>query len=275
MRRLRIAGCCLVAVFALAATVAAAGASAAEPAVFQCAKAAKVEKKYTGHYSSKKCEASSYHAEGGQKYELEEWNLKGKGGKSKAFKGKGGGANLEIIGVGGVTCTKNSDSGEITGPKTIGKVKVTFTGCEFQSKKCQGAEPATSKEGEIKTNNLVGEVGYINKAKKQVGGLFTPEAPNPYFTEFNCQELKFRVLGGVIGEVTSTINAFTKSVTLDFKESAGIQNPLSFEGGPVEKLLTEEGGKGGWPANEEEISKYQSGQSLETTNKGEELELKA
>lgn len=272
MKRLTIAGLCLVAVFAISATVAAASASAAEPSVWQCAKTAKVEKKYTGHYSGKKCEADTYHAEGGQTYELEEWNLAGKKGKSKAFKGKGGGANLEIIGVGGVTCTKNSDTGEFTGPKTVGKIKVTFTGCEFQSKKCQGDQPKASKEGEILTNNLVGEVGYINKAEKKVGGLFKPET-GLYFTEFNCQILKFRVHGGVIGEVTSTINAFTTSVTLDFKESAGIQNPLSFEGGPEELLLSEEGGIGEWPVEGE--SEYQSGQAMETTNTGETLELKA
>ncbi len=293
MKRLRTTALCLVATFALSA-IAAQAASAAEPAVYECAVAKTETVTYrkkptkppitktvnTGNYKNSTCskpytkdkvrikgEQPGHEAGPEGPYQLQEFSK-----ASSPFAGTGGGANLEVIGVGGISCTHNSDSGEFTGPKTVGKIKVTFTGCEFESKKCQGDAPAAAHEGEILTNNLVGEVGYVNKGEKKVGGLFKPET-GLYFTEFNCGELKFRVSGGVIGNVTSTINAFTNSVTLDFKESAGIQNPLRFEGGLEETLMTEEGGKGEWP--EGGTAKNQSGQSLETTNTGETLELKA
>ncbi len=273
MRNLRFVGLCVVAALALAA-VSAASASAAEPAAWQCGAAAKVGKTYVGHYTSKTCTAASK-VETGGKYELEEWNIgskaskTGKEGKTKAFKGKGGGANLEIQGVGGLTCTKSADTGEFTGPTTVGKIHVTFSGCLLHSHPCESTSPKASKSGEVITKPLKGVVGFISKAKEEVGIELSAE--ETYEAEVNCGELKLRVDGSVIGLVKPPYNHFTKELTLVFNQSGGIQNPEKFEEGPVATLTTEIGSIFGSEYGE----KDRSAESTETTNKGEELELKA
>jgi len=247
-----------------------AGASAAEPAIYECAKAAKTKTKpahYTGGYNDKTCSEVNATHEG--MYELQEWNLTAKKGKAKDFKGKAGGTNLEIKGTGGVACTSNSDVGVFTGPKTAGKIVVTFKGCELNQHKCAN----TTKAGEIVTNPLKGEVGYIEeggKATSKVGVQIGPET-GLFEAEFDCGELELRVTGGVIGFVTSTENVFIKQATLLFQESFGEQKFTKLVGKAAVHLEAElrSGGSGEWsPGNE-------SGESDQITNKGELLELKA
>ncbi len=263
MTRIRIAALAALAVLALTA-MSAAGASAGEPALYECAKAAKVGGKYTGRYTDKKCskEATGAEKEAGKtnKYELQEGV-----GKGKAFKGKGAGANLEIAGLGGVACTSSSDSGKFTSPKGAGGVVVIFKGCELNGHKCEN----TGKAGEVKTNPLKGGIGYINKATHEVGVDLSAET-GPYEAEFHCGEITMRVSGSVIGVVTSTINAFTKEATLSFTESAGHQHVQNLEGEPKDTLVSELLGGGG-----EFGEPRESGEATEVTNKGEELELKA
>jgi hypothetical protein len=282
MRHIRYAGLCLVALVALAAT-STATASAAEPAIYQCGHAAKnSEKKYTGKYTGKHCGASekatkAQEEEGKKnKYELEEWNegskteKTGKEGKVKAFKGKGAVADLEIQGVGGITCTKSADSGYFTGPKTVGKINVTFTGCVLLTHPCESTSPKASKSGEILTHTLAGTVGYISKAKDEVGVELTPET-GLYEAELHCGELKLRVSGTVIGLVEPPYNVFTNKTTLLFEQSGGVQRPDELEGGGLAQLHTETGSIYG---TEYGIPRL-SGESTETTGQGEELELKA
>lgn len=279
MRHLRILGLALTAAFALAA-IGTATASAALPEVLQCAKAKKEGKTYLGHYSGKKCEASTYHAEGGQKYELEPWNAAGKGGQSKVkkFTGKSGIAFLEIYHVGPVTCKKGADTGEFTGPKTVGNVNVTFTGCELDKASCSSGVTA----GEIKTKTLKGTIGYFDEefkkpVAKAVGIDLSAQEAGGYLAEFSCALALFRVSDSVIGEVKAPYNVFTKEVKLHFSQADGEQGIQSFEGEAKDTLCTETLGADEWHAchTESEPHAGESGQSGEAENKGEELELKA
>lgn len=252
-------GLVLIAALATSA-LAAAGASAAEPALYECAKTAKVEKHFTGAFNNKTCsEANPEHT---GKYELQEGI-----GKGKVFKGKAKGANLEVKGLGGVACTSNSDTGKFTGPKTAGGIVVTFKGCELNHHQCESGATL----GEIVTKPLKGEVGYIEggKAKHEVGVAITAETGS-FAAEFHCAEIELRVSGTVIGLVTSAKNVFTKEATLLFQESAGEQRLKKLEGGPELHLVAEvrsPGGEFGAPT--------ESGESDEVTSKGETLELKA
>jgi hypothetical protein len=255
----------LLAAFALCALVASSASAAGLPALYECAKTTKVNKKYTGKYNDKKCSSANEKGEG--KYELKEGI-----GKGKAFKGKGGAANLEIEGVGGVRCSKSADTGKFNTPKTADDVNVTFSGCVFETHTCSN----TGKAGEIKTNPLKGEVGYLEGegTEHPVIGERLQAETGEYEAEFQCGELFFRVEGSVIGEAkASDVNVFTKEATLIFRESSGKQQWRSFEGlGESDVLLTEKAtekfgaGKG---------AKANSAESTESTQKGEELELKA
>ena len=120
MKRMRILGLALVAVFALAAVTAGA-ASAVKPTWKVCVKTAKnEEKKYTAEYTDKLCSVKSETKEG--KYEL----VAGIG-KGKPFKGKGGLATLHnvIPGKGDITvqCQQFKDSGEVVAPSGVVNVK--------------------------------------------------------------------------------------------------------------------------------------------------------
>jgi hypothetical protein len=266
MRHLKIITLCLFALCALGATTAAV-ASAELPEIYECAKAAKEGKVYKGHYSSKKCEASSFHETGGQKYEFQPFAK----AKPKTFKGKGGTANLSIENVSTVSCSKSTETGHFSGPKTASDFVAIFSSCETAGEKCGN----TSKAGEVKTNALTAEIGYVSGKGTEhpiVGALLRPES-GKYLAEFHCEgtpTLNLRVKGAVIGEVVPPYNHFTKEVTLDFKETGGKQVIQKFEGGVQEVLITETC-KGCEPTAPED----NSAESTEGTGKGEELYLKA
>lgn len=281
MRNLRILGVALAAAFALAA-IGTATASAALPEVLQCGHAKLVAKKYTGKYDNSKCvppktETEKKAVEKGEgKYEIEPWNLgsktekTGKEGVVKTFTGKSGIAFLEIYHLGPVKCTKGSDTGQATGPKTVGNITVIFTGCELTKNTCSN----TTKAGEIKTKPLKGTIGYFDEefklpVTKAVGIELSAEEPGGYLAEFSCSTVKLRVSQSVIGEVKPPYNVFTKEVKLSFRQASGEQAIQSFEGEAKANLLTETFNGNEWNPGVE------SGQSGEAVNKGEELELEA
>jgi hypothetical protein len=293
MRHVRIVGLSLVAVLALSAGIAASASAETLPAIYECAKApketvewkegTKLKKKavYTGAFNDKKCSEPNttdvYRIKGEQvghkagpegKYEFQPWNLEAKKGIVKVFKGKGAGSNLDVVGLGEITCTSSSDEGYFTGPKTAGKIKVTFKGCEVDGEKCHSASAAA---GEIKTNTLDGEIGYINEAKKEVGADLKPES-SPNEAEFACGVLPLNVLvkGSVIG-VAEPINKFSKEATLTFERLGTTQLPTKLEGGLPDTLVVETCGA----CNPVGSGEKESGMQSKVTNKGEELELVA
>jgi hypothetical protein len=261
MRRMKMMGLCLVALFALTA-VAVSSASAAEPAFYECAKL--TAKPFTGKYTDKKCskEATAEEKAAGKKnkYELKE-GIGAKGGV-KGFKGKGGKATLHTPAVGGeVTCKSFGDTGKVSTPTTETDVVSTFKTCESLKKKC--ASPG-QKAGTIVTNPLKGSLGYISKSAKTVGVDLSPES-GTVLAEFNCEGLEIVTTGAVIGTM-SPVNVFTKTEDTVFSVNGeGFQTVKNFEGGPTQVLESKINGSG----------PFESGQQAEAANKGEELEIKA
>jgi hypothetical protein len=256
MKKTQIIGVC-VAVAAALGLVTVASASASLPALYECHKEAKGHGKY-----QKGCKVAK---EGGG-FEIEEGI-----GKGKPFKGKGKGSDLEVEGNGGITCTSSSDTGKFTSPKTAADVVVTFKGCEFVGKKCESG----STLGEIITNHLKGEVGYLagkGTGSPKVGADVKAETGEA-LSAFKCEKDSFTVRGSVIGEV-GPINVFTKEATFTFKQSSkiGEQEWKKFEEGPEDILRT--------GVCDEEGCIPEPGvlpSAFETTvvNKGEDLMLKA
>jgi len=278
MKRMRILGLALVAVFALSAVMVS-GASAAKPQWKFCAKAAKVGKTFTGKYSDSSC---STKVETGGKFELEAGIGKGKG-----FKGKGTKAVLHnvIPGKGDikVECASFKDAGSVVAPSGVTNVTSTFSKCKSLGAPCK---TEGGKKETITTNALEGELGYMDKAHTAAGESLTSEsAPHTGFlATFECEGLaKVRVHGAVIGSL-SPFGVISKSSTTVFSVSeTGVggpgdpeakTNPPAFEEGaePVGVLLTELNGpetgntwqpEGGLP----------SGQEGTAANTGEKLEV--
>jgi hypothetical protein len=279
MKRMRILGLALVAVFALAALTAA-GASAT-PTWKYCLKGSKnpETKKYEGEFSDKLC---SVGAPGEGKYSLVEGI-----GKGKAFKGKGETAILHnvIPGKGDikVECASFKDAGQVAVPNKVFNVTSEFKKCKSLGSPCK---TEGGKKETITTNKLAGALGYMNKAHTAAGESLTNEAEpgSGYLATFECEGLaKVRVHGAVIGAlapfgVVSKESKSIFSVGPYLGELAPgytpLVNPPAFEEGaePVGVLLTELNGpetgntwqpEGGLP----------SGQEGTANNKGEALEV--
>ncbi len=232
MKRMRILGLALVAVFALGA-LAASGASAT-PAWIECAKLTKVEGKYTGKYTDKLCTTEASEAEKTEgkhnKYELQPGI-----GKGKAFKTKGGEAILQVVipptgkgpfGKGGelqVKCTSFKGSGKAALPNLVNSVKDEFKGCTVL-----GTAPCQSgtKKGVIVTNALAGEMVDIEGFPTPVGTLLHAEAGEGPLTPsatFECTGVGSSVVfGSLIGLHGGNVGTINKESTDTFVTGAGL-----------------------------------------------------
>jgi hypothetical protein len=193
MKRIRMAGLCLVAVFAVSAVVAA-SASAALP-------------EFSGPFP-------------------------------KPFTSKSGKVYVETVGKLRTTCTAGTNGGKVTGPKT-GIVTIRFTGCKALSYTCTTKGAAV---GEI-VSNLRSTLGYINKAKKEVG-IALESATGAPFAEFTCGPANVVGTGSAIGKLTP-INKRVKAgkpFILKFTQANGKQRPTKLEGGPTDVLVASIGG---------------------------------
>jgi hypothetical protein len=139
-----------------------------------------------------------------------------------------------------VTCTGESSSGLITGPKTVGNVVIKLTGCGSLAAPCTTAGLAP---GELQTSPLEGTLGIISTTEKEGKetvhpGLSLHAAGKAPFLEYTCNASGVAVLNGsVIAPVAS--GKMTKTATLKYAATAGKQKPESFEGGAREVLVNQ------------------------------------
>ncbi|HTR72177.1 MAG TPA: hypothetical protein VMG80_01165 [Solirubrobacteraceae bacterium] len=213
MKRIRIVGLCIVAVFAFSAVAAATASAAPEIQNEKCVKAAKVEKKYTGSFNDKACTEANEAGEG--RYTLEPV------AEGTPFTSKSKAATFKVAGK-VVTCKKDKDAGEyISGGFSF--VTITFEGCYANGNKhetCQsGAEAGT-----ITTNPLVGILVYINEVETEHGIVLVPAESG--WASFKCgSETEATELeGGVLGTVTNT----SKGETLTFSVNGGGEQAQRF-----------------------------------------------
>jgi hypothetical protein len=243
MKRIRIMGLCLVAVFALAAVVASA-ASAAAPEYLICGKAGKVGKTYTGHYTGKLCEASSK-VETGGKYELDPYTA----AKKPAFKVANGVSSLLVYipgtgVVGDTECQKAKGTGTITGAKT-GTLTETFEKCQSSGKTCTSTQ-AGEKKGDITTQTLDTTLIASASSKTGVANEVKGAGPGGLSAAFDCEGEEISTLGAVSGEVTVT-GVASKTNTNVFATKAGGEPNIESS----EPLLTTIVGVGTLPSGED------------------------
>jgi hypothetical protein len=160
------------------------------------------------------------------------------------FKGEGAVAGTTFTSTSGagkmegtetIKCSASTSSGEITSATTVGKVVVTFTGCEDKGKKCKSSSGAAA--GEIKTVSLKGELGEVASAEAAsgVGELLTPESGSKYVSIESCTLFAVEVTGSVIGEVTP-INTLSTEGKLIYTEASKKQTIKKFVGGSTHEL---------------------------------------
>jgi hypothetical protein len=204
MKRIKVMGLCLVALFALTAA-AASSASAASPEYKVCAKAAVKE---GGTFTDKNCTIPAKGKEKNAKYELAGIEH----AKKPALKGTNGASNLYVfitgVGVVGETsCTKAKDTGAFTGPKTT-KTVAKFEHCSSSKKVC--TSPG-AKAGVIETFGLKGELFATGQSATGVAVQITGEGAGGKSAEFNCEGEEISTTGAVSAELTEAAGKISKT----------------------------------------------------------------
>jgi hypothetical protein len=235
MRRIRIAGLCLVAVFVMGAVFAGA-ASAANPEYGRCIKEGAKE---VSKYDNSKCIKLASEDPGTEAEKIKKgsyvWHTGVvKTGFTAALKPSTI-ATLETKAGTKVTCTGLSAAGKYTGLTTVSVQKTDFTGCESGGIKCNTTGAGT---GVIKVKELEGELGVITKGtpstKDKIGNVLFPAGGSPTsgseFVEFACGGLTVKVKNSVISPVSA--NAMKLTATVKYTAAKGVQKPTKFVGGP-------------------------------------------
>jgi hypothetical protein len=147
-------------------------------------------------------------------------------------------ARLESLSKAKVTCTGESASGSVTGPKTVGSVLMSFTGCEAGGVKCTTGGLA---EGELATASLEGVLGIERitfKEGKEIRHIaidLYPIGHSGPFLDYTCAGGEQVVLGGSLLAPVAAGRMLT-TATFKFTATAGRQKPESFEGGELDVL---------------------------------------
>jgi len=240
MKRFRIVGLCLAAIFALSAFAATASAET-PPEVGRCLK------KAGGKWKDGACKVASKVGE-----EKFEWypayvggvpNPEPKPPKLKYTSVNKPETTIQLESKSGAVITAKSQSatGEVTGAKTNIAQNIIFGSVEFEGFKCKSTKPAAPNEGEVRVEDLNGNIGIEKKslegpAKDKVANRFVPKSGTT-FTEFSCSVIPVIVRGAVLNNVTANaMKGFPTPVTVKFTGAKGKQKPEKFEGGPKETL---------------------------------------
>jgi len=273
MKRMKIMGLALVAVFAIVAITAG---SASAAGYFGCVK----QKVKTEGKFAKGCAAA------GTGYEVAPSIGKGKAGKSK-----GEAANLVVVVPPGVSkefpegatihieCASNKGVSTAALPNLVTKAVTTFSKCKVLGAPCQSG----AKKETIVTNSLSGELVDI-EGGEGIGTVLHAETGTST-AAFVCTEVaETNVIGSLIGVNSENVGKFSKTSKLSFATGPGL-GEVEFAPGhkytPLVNLPTHKtGGVNGEHFLNSEISKEKalvgtlpSGQTQTVSVKGEDLEL--
>ena len=252
MKRIGTAGACVVVAFAIG-VLGAAGASA-QPIYRVCAKVAKIEGKYHGHYTDKTCTThatAEEEAEGKtNRYEFGAWN-EGKEAEPKTTDSYGTSELISYVKgsgiVGAVEAVKATGEGHITGPST-GTQVITFEKFTTSGESCSSAgEPA----GDVKTAVLDTELAELPGTEEVVIRV----KGAPIFAEMDCGSEKWILTGAMDGLVTGDIGNVAKESTETFSVNAGGEQVNTVDG---DVLLNEVVGVGTFESGENSIAKIHS-----------------
>jgi hypothetical protein len=263
MRRIVMALICISVATGLST---AATASAALPELGRCVKV--VPK--TGEYVGGRCESPAG-GKGG-------WSFIPGPGEKKTFTAtiesavlKGTGAHKTSI-----SCAFGEASGEYTGPKTLTVKTLTLFACEqagaFKTADEKFCQNVLSELGEIKGNELSGEIGFIEPTKvgvdlKAASGtalaLFECGGANSVTEKGTGLGTIIEVTGSVVGRLKK-INVMTTENVLTHTVKNGVQMPEQLEGGPKDTLTLNVGtAKTAEPATYKDFDEVINAEALE------------
>jgi hypothetical protein len=234
MRRIATALFC-AAVCATAVATLAAGASAEVPNWYECAKAPKVGKSYSGNFTGKTCEPSS-EMPGGGKYELRQGI-----GKATELKGKGATTVLQVgstLGSVTVECASSAERGAPALPNFETGVSFNFTHCTaLGSKDCTSAG---AKKGEVAIAGLKGQLTETEEASPSAVNVKLESEAHPgsegLIASFECEGLTATIKGSLTAHQTQDVNVVSKkfaTVDLTAEAHSGPEQSITDKGGAL------------------------------------------
>jgi hypothetical protein len=174
---------------------------------------------------------------------LPEWQKEGSPlTEALSFKSHGSTGQFEVGSV-HISWTSVSGKGSFKGTNEISGLALTFgSSWVTGSGECSAHSPG-AEAGEIKTRELKGNIGYLEKTGKVVGALLKP-ASGTTVTEIegSCLPGKVTVTGSVIGKIISELNTPVTSVNVKFGIHAGAPEYTHFEHEETEHTLLFSGG---------------------------------
>ena len=230
MKRMKIMGLCLVAVFEVS-IMASAAASAEAPEFGRCL--AKTGGKFSDAGSTKGVASKG-------KFEWTAGLEKSKFTSAMTT----GSATLETVKGTKITCTKESSPGEFkANNKEVAGVIAKFNECVTSGLKCKSTGAA---EGEIITSSLEGQLGVEKKGATKAADKLALELHAPAgqkVAEFSCAGLPVVVMGSVLHPVVS--NKMLLTAVEKFTATKGEQKPSEFAGEPADSHILESNTNGG------------------------------
>jgi hypothetical protein len=132
-----------------------------------------------------------------------------------------------------LACGGVSANGQYSGPSTVGDLVVTFTECASKGTACSSEAAG---EGEIVSSTLGGTLGVtrLEHGKSKPGLALAAFEEGAPLVAFSCGSTTAVITGSVITEVAGDHPNLVEDVA--FNQSAGVQRPQSFLGGPVDVL---------------------------------------
>jgi hypothetical protein len=143
---------------------------------------------------------------------------------------------LHTVGGFTVKCKADTDKGEVTGPATA-LLRITFTGCTSGAAHCQGPNGLP---GEIKTEQLLGTLGYVTRQPKVVGLDLSSPTGGPMIFFFCGEDVRAEVSGSLIGRLTPINKTLAPGelMHLTFAQKEGHQTIRMLLGGPLDVPMT-------------------------------------
>jgi hypothetical protein len=156
-----------------------------------------------------------------------------------------------------VACGGVRATGEYSGASTVGNLVITFSECASKGSACNSEAAG---EGQIVSSTLGGTLGVtqIKHGNSKPGLALAAAEEGQPFVAFSCGSTSALITGSVITEVTGNHPNLVEDVA--FGQSAGVQKPQSFLGGPTDVLETSVNGAAG----------EQTGLALKVQQKNEE-----
>lgn len=148
-----------------------------------------------------------------------------------SFTGTSKATLIESIAKERVKCTADVVKGEVTGPTTA-VAQIDFTGCSSPSAPGVPCSSPNGVPGEIQTELLTGQLGYVSREPIEVGLDLMNPTGGP-MAVFGCgPAVAGKLYGSVIGKVTPINKKPATTMKLAFAQKAGHQHYTMLLGSP-------------------------------------------